>query len=120
VVNISGNTSSSATGTALYLQTSGGTEVARGFLAKYGTVNFIPSSEIAVSTAGATYELVANTQTLMEQENVAGICEGLQLSTTLGTAASAGDIRWFDNAVDPLYPMTWLNGASPITASICY
>ncbi len=119
VVDIGGYNTSTATGTAFYLKTTGDTIKATGYLGMYNSVRLIPDSEIAVTTAATAYNLVANTNTLLYAQE-AGLTRTLSLSMDLGSDSVAGDFRWFDQGTQPKTPITWLNGTSPITASLSY
>jgi hypothetical protein len=121
VIDVAGNLNTgSATATAFYLKTTGGTTKAVGYYtgtATAGTVTLIPNSLITAGPSGTTYEVITNTITLMTPD-ASGVVETLSLSITLGTSSAPGNIRWYDQAATS--PITWLNGSSPITANLGY
>jgi len=49
---------------------------------------------------------------------VSGISRTLTLSSDLGTYTTAGDFRWYDQAMAATSPITWMNGASPISVTL--
>lgn len=116
-IDVSGNTSGIATGTAFYLK-NGATQYAVGYLDKVQTVKLIADTEIGVSSPGQAYDLISNTNVLLASSTTA--VETLSLSTDLGAQATAGDINWYDGAIDPMTTITWLNGATPISVSLPY
>lgn len=72
-----------------------------------GTVTLIPGlntdvtaittySDVEVDSTGATYDLVANTNTLMAADTTAN--ENLSVTVQTGTVTSAGNFRWYDNS----------------------
>jgi len=122
-VNVSGNSTNSAgsIGTPVYLKTTGGTERAVGYFDFANSrAILVPSSEIAVGASGATLEMETDTQTVTGIIDIpaTGISRTLSLSITLGTNTVAGNIRWYDQAVAATTPITWLNGASPISVTL--
>ena len=124
-VDIGGNTTSTAQGDPVYLRTTGGTEKAVGYYDYSNTkVVLIPSTEITAGSSGLTLELVTDTTSVMIADTTAN--ESLTLSLDLGTPSTvrtpgnAGDFRWYDQATNPVEPITWLNGASPISVSLTY
>ncbi len=125
-IDISGNTSGSATSTAFTLKKTDGTQIATGYLSTNGTVTLIPSTGsetgneavIEAGSTGMTLELIANTQTLMNDDTTSN--ESLGLSLDFGDQDNAGDFRWYDQAVDPTNPITWLYGSTPISITNNY
>jgi len=118
-ITVGGNVSTTATGTPFYVKTTGGTTKATGYYSPTaGTVKLIPDVDIEVGSTGATYELITATTILLAADTTAA--ESLTLSSSLGTSGSAGDFGWYDQAVEPKTPITWLNGASPISVSLTY
>jgi len=118
VVDLGGNISTStATATPVYLKTTGGTEKAIGYVSMTAApkVTLIPT--VLVETP-VTLELISNTSNILQTDTTA--VETLSLSIDLGTYLAAGDIRWYDQAVAVTTPITWLNGASPISISLGY
>ena len=118
-VNVSGNISTStATGTPFYLKTTGGIERALGYYDGTSKVVLVPSAEIAVGASAASLDLITNTTLLMVADTLSN--ETLSLSSNLGTYTTPGDFRWYDQAVTVTSPITWMNGASPISVSLTY
>lgn len=130
VVDISGNTTNTATGTSFTLQKTDGTQVAIGWLATDNTVTLIPAKAtestgnealIEAGASGVTLELLANTLTLMRPTTEVAVGSSvLGLSLDFGTKDSAGDFRWYDQAVDATNPITWVYGSTPISISPTY
>ncbi|MDO8436432.1 MAG: hypothetical protein Q7S82_03620, partial [bacterium] len=126
-IDISGNTTNTATGTAFTLKTSGGTQVASGYLSSQNIVTLIPdgTGNESVLSAGATpvtYDLFVNTNTLMKPLNEidTGASVPLGLNIDLGTADSAADVRWYDQGVNVPEPITWVYGTTPLTVNLSY
>lgn len=125
-IDISGNTSGSATSTAFTLKKTDGTQVATGYLSTNGTVTLIPSTGsetgneaiIEAGSTGMALELIANTQTLMNDDTTSN--ESLGLSLDFGDQDNAGDFRWYDQAVDSTNPITWVYGSTPISITNNY
>lgn len=118
VINVGGNLSTlAATGTSWTINTTGGTQKGVGYytpaLAK---VTIIPDSEISVGTTPQTFVLYTNTTNMMATDTTA--VETLSLSSNLGNYTTAGDFRWWDQALAASTSVTWLNGASPISVSL--
>ncbi|MDD2696661.1 MAG: peptidoglycan-binding domain-containing protein [Candidatus Pacebacteria bacterium] len=117
VVNVSGDATSTATGTVFYLKKTDGTEQAIGYYSNARTVTMVPSAEIAVGATTQTLELIADTTALISLP-VSGISRTISLAINLGTFGAAGDFRWYDQAVTATTPITWMNGASPISVTL--
>jgi len=124
-VDISGDATTCTTtvnGLKFTLQNTDGTEKALGYydLANAQAV-FIPTVEIKTGSDALTLEMVTNSNTLMKKD-VSGVKEILSLSSDLygTTRDSAGDFRWYDLAIAATTPITWLNGASPISITLDY
>jgi len=123
-VDIGGNTTSTNNGTPFYLKTTGGAERAVGYYDYFNSggqrVVLIPSAEIAAGENAVTLKMVTNTTKVMESDTTAA--ETLSLSMDLGSCTggtvTAGDFRWYDQLSTS--PITWLNGASPISQSLSY
>lgn len=118
-VDIGGNTTSTNIGTSISLKTTGGTEKAVGYYDYTNSkVVLVPTSQIDVGSSGLTLELITDTTKVLNTDTTA--VETLTLSLDLGTASSAGDFRWNDQAVAATSSIAWLNGASPISVSLGY
>jgi hypothetical protein len=122
IVDVSGGgVTTSATGTAMYLKTTGGTTKATGYVALDGKCKLIPDQEISVGSPGVTYDLITNTNTLLVADSLFNAVDTLSLSSDLGTiGTTAGDISWYDQGVDPKKNIPWLGGATPISVSLGY
>ena len=136
-IDISGAVSTTATSTTgnsvpFYLKDTASNRKMSGYLASPGTVTLIPDDgtnatsvgNTALIAAGATpilYELSADTMKLVSEITVS-VPNSLNLGIDLvgATAASAGDVRWYDQGGDLPVPVTWLNGATPITVNLTY
>ncbi len=113
-------------GVPVYLK-SGGTIYATGYYSgtvTAGTVTLIPDSLIAASGSSSVYDLITSTIGLMlaDTANV----EVLSISFDMGSISmssvgvptlTAGDFRWYDQAVDGTLPITWMNPSGG-TASV--
>jgi hypothetical protein len=109
----------SASTTAWYLKTTGGTQKAVGYYdGATAKVTLIPDAEIAVGSSQITYEIITNTSNMLLVDTTSA--ETLSISSDLGTYAAAADFRWYDQAVNASSSITWLNGASPISVSLSY
>jgi hypothetical protein len=105
--DISGNLAASyATSDALpfYLKDASGVTKATGYFAgtatgapTAGTVTLFADADIPISNVETTYTLYTNTNTLLLAE--AGAVDSLHINLDLGTAAAAGDFKWYDGAV---------------------
>jgi len=115
--NISTSTPYTATGTPVYLKTTGGTEKAVGYYGA-GKAILVPSAEISVGATAQSFDLITDTITLLVADTTSN--ETLSLSADLGSYTTAGDFRWYDQAVTATSPITWLNGTSPISVSLSY
>ena len=130
--DISGNLAAAySTSDALpfYLKDSSGVTKATGYFASTnsagptsGTVTMFADSEIAVGSADQTYTLYTNTSTLLLAE--AGAADNLGVNLDLGSASTAGDIKWYDGAVaqdGTSNYITWVLGpTTPISFSFVY
>jgi len=122
-VDISGDATTVAAtvnGLAFSLKDSNGTDKALGYYDLANTnVVFIPSSEIKTGTTAVTLDMVTNTGTLLLPAT-ASIIRTITLRSDLygATRDTAGDFRWYDLAVTATSPITWLNGASPISVTL--
>jgi hypothetical protein len=122
-IDVTGNLGANATGTVWYLKTTGGTQKAIGYFdAINGKATLIPSALIEVGSSAVTLEVITNTTRMLAAETTA--VETMSLSLDLGDAAggtiTAGDFRWYDQGTKPTGPITWMNGASPISVSLGY
>jgi hypothetical protein len=123
VVDVDGDLNATApVGTAFYLKL-GGTTYAVGYYtgsSTSGTVTLIPDSLISVGGTSTTFDLVTSTSTLMASDTTA--VESLSLSIDAGSVSmssgvptvTAGDFRWYDQAVTATSPITWLNPSGGI------
>jgi len=112
-VNI-GNDATTVTGYAVSLKDGSNNEKAVGYFD--GTkVILVPTVDISVGATPMTLSMVADTNSLILTK-ATGVTKSLSLSINLGTYNADGDIRWWDQANTT--PITYLNGASPISISI--
>jgi len=122
-VDISGDATTVATtvdGLVFTLKDSSGTDKALGYYDLANTkVVFIPVSEIKAGATAVTLDMVTNTGTLLLSAT-ASIIRTITLKSDLygATRNTAGDFRWYDQAVAATSPITWLNGASPISVTL--
>ena len=123
-VDISGDATtctSTVNGLTFTLKNTAGTEKAVGYYDLANTnVVFIPTAEIKTSGSDAiVLEMITDTTTLLKAAT-SGIARSLTLRSDLygATRNTAGDFRWYDLAVTATTPITWLNGASPISVTI--
>ncbi len=137
VIDLTGTVSTTATSTtgnsvAFYLKDTAGNRKMSGYLSSPGTVTLIPDDgtnatsvgNTALIAAGATpvtYELSADTIKLVS-EITTSVPNSLNLGIDLvgATAATAGDVRWYDQGCNVPVPVTWLNGATPLTVNLTY
>jgi len=120
-VNITGNATDTNRGTPVYLKNTSGVQKAIGYYDYLNSkVVLVPSAEIAVGSSGLILEMITDTtpETGIIEVPAFGISRTLSLSTVLGNYTTAGDIRWYDQAVAVSSPITWLNGASPISVTL--
>jgi len=125
-VNISGNTTNTNRGTPVYLKTAGGSEKAVGYYDYLNSrVILVPSSEISVGATPVALDMITNTTdgTGIIEAPAMGISRTLTFSINLGSVDTAGtlipgDFRWWDQAVAASSPITWMNGASPISVTL--
>ena len=112
-------------GTAVYLK-SGGTTYATGYYsgtATAGTVTLIPDSLISAGGSSTAYDLITSTVALMLADTTS--VEILAISSDMGSIAmasgvptvTAGDTRWYDQAVGAATPITWMNPSGGTTSS---
>jgi len=117
-VDISGNATDAGNAYPVYLKTSGGTERALGYF-DYANdkVVLVPTSEISVGATPVALNMITDTTVVIDTA-VSGISRTLTLSSDLGTYTTAGDFRWYDQAMAATSPITWMNGASPISVTL--
>ncbi len=124
-VDISGDATTVAAtvdGLLFSLKDGNGTDVALGYFDASTTrrnVVFIPVSEIKAAATPVTLDIVTDTSTLLLPAT-ASIIRTITLKSDLygATRDTAGDVRWYDVAVAAASPITWLNGASPISVTL--
>jgi len=122
-VNVSGNATDTNRGTAFYLKTVGGSEKAVGYYDYLNSrVILVPSSEIAIGATPVPLDMITDTTKVIDAA-VSGISRTLTLSINLGSVDTAGtltpgDFRWNDQAIAATTPITWMNGASPISVTL--
>jgi hypothetical protein len=123
VVQVSGDLNSSAPVGTPFLLKYGGSTVAVGYYtgtSASGTVTLIPTTLISVGASSLTLDLVTSTTALMKADTTA--TEVLSLRMDMGTVTSgstpsvtAGDFRWYDQAVSATSPITWINPSGGYT-----
>ncbi|MFW0837827.1 MAG: beta strand repeat-containing protein [Candidatus Komeilibacteria bacterium] len=124
-LDISGNLGAVATtdGLAVYFKDSSGTTKMTGYLyptsTSAATVEFVPTTDLTISSSEQVYTVVTNTNTLMATDDTND--QTLIVSMDLGGVSTAGDVAWYDGAVTATSPITWVSGAEdPITFSFSY
>jgi len=122
-VDISGNATDAGTAYPVSLKTIGGSEKALGYF-DYTNLRavLVPTSEISIGATPVALEMITDTTKVIAAA-VSGISRTLTLSIDLGSVdvagtLTAGDFRWNDQAVAATTPITWMNGASPISVTL--
>lgn len=73
---------------------------------------------LEVGGSAQAYSMIADTTSIVKADTAQ--VESVTFSMDLGTDTSAGDFRWWDQAVPATDPITWLNGATPISTTRSY
>lgn len=117
-IDITGNASANASGTPVYLK-SGTTEYAIG---GYDPINskvvLVPTTEISVGSTGKTFDLITDTTQLVDTDDTTTKTVNLEIDA--GDADTAGDFRWYDQAVNSTTSITWVNPFANYSIPLSY
>jgi hypothetical protein len=117
VLDVAGDLNSTAPVATAFTVKSGGSTVGYGYYtgtSSTGTVRLIPTTDLQAGTSTVTYDIWVSTTALMATDTTA--TEVLSVRSDFGTPSSAGDFRWYDQAVTATSPITWMNPVGSLTS----